>query len=399
MLSVIFFKDPLILFLTGLGLLILFFWYFATEIERKKRNIGTGLILGIVTLCLLAIFPLKERLKGGIDIIGGSAFSLRIQPKEDDDGNKLAVTPEQVDEAMRVIEDRLNARGTAEPLIARQGEDGVIVQMPGIEPEESEQVEIALETVAKLQLLKVSPRTNEIGGADRNSLAERVRDGLELLPGSILKELTQEDEVGNITTTPLLLERRGGLGGADIARANPSPGRSDTIDITLNGPGTDKMINLTKDMRPNIDRIAIVLDGKVLSAPVVVSTPLGKQFVINGLTEKGEPKELSNALMNPLENPLIVEQKSIVSPTLGQAFVKQGISAAAAGILVTAIFIFHLLPHCWCRRPRCADYQCYRPLRSDGNVRLHLLTSRNSRADSDDWHGCRCERAYLRAAS
>jgi SecD/SecF fusion protein len=50
MLAVVFFKDPLILFLTGLTLLVLFFWYFATEIERRKRNIGTVLLLGICAL-------------------------------------------------------------------------------------------------------------------------------------------------------------------------------------------------------------------------------------------------------------------------------------------------------------------------------------------------------------
>jgi hypothetical protein len=59
----------------------------------------------------------------------------------------------------------------------------------------------------------------------------------------------------------------------------------------------------------SIDRIAIVLDGVVQSAPVVQSVPLGKNFVINGLDEPGETKKLANALMNPLENPLIVEEE------------------------------------------------------------------------------------------
>ncbi len=339
MLSVIFFKDPLVLFLTGLSLLILFFWYFATEIERRKRNVGTVLIVGIGALCALAIFPPKERLKGGIDIVGGSAFSLRIEPKEDENGEPMPVTVEQVNEAMRVIEDRLNARGTGEPLIARQGDDGVIVQMPGIEPEESAEIRNILETVAKLELREVSTRNNEVG-PDGRTLAQRVLDGEEIVPGYRAYELTQEDEDGNELTTPILLNRRSALGGSDISFATPSPSRSDAVDITLNGDGTDKMIALTQNMRPNIDRIAIVLDGVVLSAPVVQSVPLGKNFVINGLDEPGETKELANALMNPLENPLVVEQERTVSPTLGAAFVKQGISSAVAGLIITAIFIF-----------------------------------------------------------
>ena len=45
-----FYDDPLTLFLTGLALLILFFWYFATEIERRKRNVGTVLLFGVVEI-------------------------------------------------------------------------------------------------------------------------------------------------------------------------------------------------------------------------------------------------------------------------------------------------------------------------------------------------------------
>lgn len=339
MLAVVFFKDPLILFLTGLTLLVLFFWYFATEIERRKRNIGTVLLLGICSLCLLAVFPPSERLKGGIDIVGGSAFSLRIQPKEDENGDPMPVTPEQVDEAIRVIAGRLNAMGTAEPLIARQGDDGILVQMPGVEPETAAEIRIILETVAKLELREVSPRNNEIG-PDGKSLAQRVLDGDEVVPGYRSYKLTQKDEDGNEFTTPILLNRRAALGGSDIVNANPSTSSLDAVDIVLDNPGTDKMIALTKNMRPEIDRIAIVLDGIVQSAPVVQSVPLGKYFVINGLDEPGETKKLANALMNPLENPLVVEQERTVSPTLGSAFVKQGISSGIAGLILTAIFIF-----------------------------------------------------------
>jgi len=339
MLSFLIFKDPLFLFLTGITLVILFFWYFATEIERRKRNIGTVLIIGIVGICALAVYPPGERLKGGIDIVGGSAFTLRIQPKEDAEGVKMPVTPDQVEEAIRVIDGRLNALGTAEPLIARQGDDGILVQMPGVEPEESARIREILETVAKLELRQVSTRDREIG-ANGKTLAQRVMDREIRIPQYQAFELTQNDDDGNEITSPILLRRVAALGGSDIARANPSPSRPDSVDITLNSEGTDKMIALTKNMQPGVDRIAIVLDGKVLSAPVVQSVPLGKDFVVNGLNDPGEPKKLANALMNPLENPLVVEQESSVSPTLGSAFVKQGINSGVAGLLLTALFIF-----------------------------------------------------------
>jgi SecD/SecF fusion protein len=113
----------------------------------------------------------------------------------------------------------------------------------------------------------------------------------------------------------------------------------DAVDITLDGPGTDKMIALTQNMRPGQDRIAIVLDGIVQNAPVVQSVPLGKKFEINGLDEPGETKKLANALMNPLENPLIVEEERSVSPTLGSAIVQQGIWSGLIGLAITAVFV------------------------------------------------------------
>ena len=338
MLAVVFFKDPLILFTIGLTLLILFFWYFATEIESRKRNVGTVLLVGICGLCALAIFPPKERLKPGIDIAGGSAFLLRIQPKENEKGEKMPITADQVEEGIRVIKGRLDAMGTAEPLVVRQGEDRILVQMPGVGPEESAAIRVTLETVAKLELREVSPRNNEIG-ENGKSLAQRVFEGEEIVPGYRAYELTQKDEDGNESTTPILLNRRAALGGSDIVIASPSMSQMDSVDITLDGPGTDKMIALTQNMRPRQDRIAIVLDGIVQNAPVVQSVPLGKKFEINGLDEPGETKKLANALMNPLENPLIVEEERSVSPTLGSAIVKQGIWSGIIGLAITAVFV------------------------------------------------------------
>lgn len=333
-----FYEDPLTIFVTGMILVILFFWYFATDIERRKRNVGTVLLIGTTALCVLAATPVKERLKGGIDIVGGSSFTLRVQPRESDSGEKMEVTPQQVEQAILVIEKRLNGMGTSEPLIARQGTDGILVQMPGVEPEDSARIRTTLEKVAKLELREVSRRNDE-PGADGKPLAQRVQDGSEIVPGYRAYTLKGKDEDGNEYTRPILLNRRMALGGSDIADAVPSPQQADAVAITLNAEGTDKMIALTKNMRPGADRIAIVLDGEVISAPVVNQTPLGKQFIVEGLREPGEVQNLANALMNPLENPLVVEMEDTVSPTLGAAVVKQGIWAGIVGLSITALFV------------------------------------------------------------
>ncbi len=332
------FNDPLLLLLVGISLMILFFWYFATDIERRKRNVGTVLLIGVVALCLLAASPPKERLKGGIDILGGSAFSLRIQPRESDDGEKMPITESQVEQAIIVIEKRLNSMGNAEPLIARQGSDGILVQMPGATTEESAKIRDILEKVAKLQLHKVSLRNDEVG-SDGKTLAQQVFEGSMKEPGFLAFNQKSKDQDGKEFQRPILLKRVAALGGADIANATPSPQQNDAVAITLNSGGEDKMIALTKDMRPGVDRIAIVLDGEVISAPVVNQVPLAKQFVIEGLNEPGEVQSLANSLMNPLENALVVEEMRTVSPTLGAAVVQQGLVAGGLALGMTFIFV------------------------------------------------------------
>lgn len=334
-----FYKDPLTLFLIGLSLLILFFWYFATEIERRKRNVGTVLLIGVVAFCVAAALPPKERLKGGIDIRGGSSFSLHIQPKLADNGTEMPITPDQVEKAIEVIDKRLNAMGTAEPLIARQGTNGIILQMPGIEPAESENIRTELQKVAKLELREVSPRNDEVG-PDRKTLAARVAARSEIVPGYKAFTYKHKTQDGQEIETPILLKSVAALGGNDIATAHPSMQQTDAVEITLNGAGGDKMIALTQNMREGVDRIAIVLDGEVISAPTVNKVPLGKQFIVEGLRDPGEPQKLANALMNPLENALKVDEMRLVSPTLGSALVKQGLVAGVLALLATFIFVF-----------------------------------------------------------
>jgi SecD/SecF fusion protein len=205
--------------------------------------------------------------------------------------------------------------------------------MPGVEPEVAAKIRATLEKVAKLELREVSPRTNEPG------LAQRVLDGVEKVPGYLAKTYKGKDQDGNEYSRPILVNRRIALGGSDIAHAVPSPQQADAVSITLKSDGADKMIALTKNMKAG-DQIAIVLDGEVISAPGLERDgALGKQFQIDGLREPGEVQSLANALMNPLENPLVVDEERTVSPTLGKAVVEQGIWSGIIGLSITCVFV------------------------------------------------------------
>lgn len=333
------FEDEIVVFFIGLSLLVLFFWYFATEIERRKRNVGSILLVGLTALCLVAIVPPKEKLKGGIDIVGGASFSLQIQPKEGAKGKAMPITKEQIDQAKIVIEKRLFAKGYRDALIYQQGEDGLSLQIPGVAEDEAKEIRKLLEEEAKLELHKVSERSDEVT-SDARTLAQAVLDGDELVVGQRAFVHRFTDSEGNERKEAILLYRRAALGGKDIARANPSTRQSDAVEITLNSDGTDKMIALTREgnMRLGIDRIAIVLDGEVVSAPVVQAR-LGKNFIVEGLNEPGEVERLANQLMNPLENKLLIGEMRFISATLGKAVVQQGLMAGGFALALTYLFM------------------------------------------------------------
>ena len=348
MLASLFSDDRLLVFLSGLGLLALFFWYFATDFERKKRNIGTFIVALIAIFSLMSIVP-KEKwgdvltgkaplsestnLKGGIDLVGGSSFTLRVQPGKDDAGESLPVTEQAVAQAILTIEKRLNAAGGKDLLILAQGDDRILVQMPGVSPDEAKKIKLILEQIAQLELKAVHPESR--------ILADRVAadPDNEIVPGYELKVLRDIDDDGKATSENILVTRRAALDGSYVTHAQELYGPYEgELTVELNNEGAELMFNLTKEMNFGRDRLAIVLDGEVLSAPLVQAA-LSRKFQISGMHDAKEAKGLASALLNPLKNPLKIEEERSVSATLGKATISQGVTAGLAGLGLTLIFV------------------------------------------------------------
>lgn len=244
---------------------------------------------------------------------GGHSILLVVEGRVYEGGAKIPVSKDEVEQAILVIQGRLEEMGIAEMIVSQEGEGGILLKLPGVGAEEAGRISAMLEKSYQIALHEVSPRNDEIA-ADGKSLAQRVLDGDEIVPGYRAYTLKGKDGDGNDYATPILINRRKALGGEDIAVATLSPQDSEAVLVTLSASGTDKMIAFTKDMRPSLDRIAIVMDGDVMSAPVVQSVPLGKNFMINGLDEPGEAQSLAISLMHPLGNPLKVKEVRPVAP-------------------------------------------------------------------------------------
>ncbi len=247
----------------------------------------------------------------------------------------MPVTATAVQQAIQTVEKRLNNFGTADLLIVAQGNDRILVQMPGVSPEEASAVREILEKIAKLELKAVHPESSALA----NRLAAEKEADRVLPPGYKLYVLSDEDEDGQVITENILLKRRSALDGSYIVHAQELYGPYEgKLTVELNAEGANKMFDLTSKMRAGVDRLAIVLDGKVLSAPVVQSS-LGANFEISGMKDANEAKSIAAALLNPLKNPLLVEEERTVSATLGKETVHQGITAGIAGLGLTLLFV------------------------------------------------------------
>ncbi len=316
----------------GILLLVLFGWYFATELEKRKRDVGTVLLVLICLLCGLAITPISK-IKGSIDIVGGSSFTMVVLPSQDIDGSEMSVTERDTENAMTVIRERLDKFGVAEPTLYRLGVDRFVVQMPGASAEESKRVESILTRAAKLDFHYVHRQSEDL--VSKIKARETTEVGFKVFPlkRKINEGTPEEKEV----MSDILLKRVPAVQGSNIKFAQAQPGG--IVSLELDSDGGDKMYAFTKDLSVGLDRMAIVLDGVAINAPGFKEVPLTDRFQITGLNGPNEAVELAKDLMNPLKNGLKIDFQQTVSPSMGNAVVQRGIMAGVIGLIATFLFI------------------------------------------------------------
>ena len=311
------------IFLIGVGLLFGFLWYFGTESARTKRIIGTVLAIGITCLSIYDYQALG--IKKGIELRGGVAVSLRLQTA--DDGTPITETA--VQEAIKVLERRLNAGGTEELIIAPQGDDRIFLQIPGVGDEAVKHIIDEVTKSAKLEFSLVHEQSF--------ALADRVASGGEIVPGWRAlpnAEAGMENEVDHY-----LVKKKSDMSGYSptkaVAQLTPSGW---VILVDFDSEGTERFAELSKNYRR---LMAIIMDGEVLSAPEFSSPdPIyGTVQISGGSFTRESANALASALENPLQNPVEVLSLNQISPTMGKETVKQGITAGVSGLALTMFFI------------------------------------------------------------
>jgi SecD/SecF fusion protein len=314
----------------GIASAILFVAYFASGTDRRKRATGTLLSLLLVGF---SVFCISQGVKKGIDLAGGASFLVRVQP----DGEN-AVDPGALVKAQEIIEGRLNPDGAKDVAVTPQGADRLYIEVPGLSDEAIANSKSIIERTAKLEFRLLGPNGYEVSSTPD----EEIRPGQTRLPylgnrktpkpGETIKPEDQPKEFIWVKNSTL-------MSGESVRDAFPMllPGAINyTISVGLHGEYGDKMTEITTANRGNL--MAIILDGKVLSAPQIKEV-FGKNFQISGQFNETEAFDLANALKNPLRNPLVVEQSSIISATYGKATVDQGIKSALVGLALTLLFM------------------------------------------------------------
>jgi len=319
--------TPILTFFFGLLLLGLFGWYFSTESDVKKRWLGLILTLLMLFFCVDSATPPAKRIRLGLDLQGGTSFLLQLDPQ-----NGEKITADMLQQAVEVIRKRVDKFGVSEPVIAPQGEDRILVQIPGLDPAQIQTTREQLQQVAKLEFAEVHP--------DSAALVAAIDKGDAILPpGYVIKEESQNRD-GKDLTERLLVKKEADMTGEHVTRANAFFDQQGYgVSLTLDDEGAKQFLELTTQLAPHDGRLAILLDGKIQSAPSVKNPIAGGQAQITGRFTEKEARELASVLENPLRVPVQILETRSVSPTLGADSIHSGVAACLSGLLLVTIFM------------------------------------------------------------
>ena len=264
------------------------------------------------------------RIRLGLDLQGGTSFLVSM------DTNRLTEASDAssaLSHAVEVLRKRVDKFGVAEPLIQPEGNNRILVQLPGLSAADQESAKVAIQKAAFLEFRIVHPQSKELieggilePGYEVLKRKERLRDGKEMTESVLVKK--RPEMTGSAIKSAMVV--RGNLGEPEIH-------------FTLDGPGAERFGEITRD---NLhQRLAIVLDGELYSAPVIQSPIETGSGQITGQFDQKEAFELANVLENPLRAPLRIDESREVNPTLGRDSIRSGIKAAIYGTLAVSAFM------------------------------------------------------------
>jgi len=234
-------------------------------------------------------------------------------------------------QGLETIRNRVDQFGVAEPTIQQQGENRILVQLPGIQDPERAKGLIGKTALLEFKML------DEQADLDK-AVREGPPAGDELLWQRIVDKQTRQER-----RLAYVVKKRTLLTGADLSTAKVSIDQSTSepyVSVTFTDAGSRAFAELTEH---NVGkRLAIVLDGNVYSAPVIRERiPSGQAQITGGFTPE-EATDLAIVLRaGALPAPVRILEERTVGPSLGADSIRQGLGAIVASAL--AVFLFMLV--------------------------------------------------------
>ncbi len=299
------------------------------RLEESLRNIEKRNDILLTELLRRSKSPLQL----GLDLKGGVAFTLEV-----DEQAAAAVTLEEREEklskAIEILETRLDGLGVAEPIIRAVGNNRIEVQLPGVNTRDNPEVLDNLRKPARLDFRLVHPTLSP-------QVTPAVPAGYEVMT------LEFEGARGEIGVEELYVKRIPEMTGELISNSFARPdiyGKPEVI-LQFTREGRTRFAEVTREIASlgqqsgRLARLAIVLDGKLYSAPTVREEIDSESAQITGSFSEREARDLANVLNNPLDLPLVVKEQYEIGPSLAADAITSAQKAFIIGTALTAAFI------------------------------------------------------------
>ncbi|HUJ08394.1 MAG TPA: protein translocase subunit SecD [Verrucomicrobiae bacterium] len=293
-----------------------------------------AVVLFILGASVYSMWPVDKKIKLGLDLKGGTSFLLQM------DLSKIDVTGrgQAIRQAVEIIRKRVDRFGVAEPVIQPEGENRILVQLPGLEEKKQVEARQTIERTAYLEFRLVH--------ADNEKLvSESLSDPRFVTPVGYQKLVREETHEGRPITRTYFVKVRPELTGRHVQRAYvmyDDLGRP-YVALSFDQEGAAIFARVTS---ANVGRqLAIVLDGELYSAPEIREAITGGHAQITGNFSLPEAQELANVLENPLEAPVKIIETRSVDPSLGLDSIHSGVRAALIGSIAVVLFMviyYHL---------------------------------------------------------
>ena len=269
-----------------------------------------------------------------------SEFSAFERREEDQAAGrfKLVATQRRInqlrDDAVRqgleTIRNRVDQFGVAEPTITRQGNDRILIQLPGVQDP------------ARAKALIVKTALLEFKLLDERTSVEQALAGQRPETSEILYRRDVDKQTKVERKTPYVVQKRSLLSGAELTRAevqaDPNSPGNWQVAIEFTPTGTRIFGEVTEQ---NVGKhLAIILDGNVYSAPRMNERIPGGRAVITGQFTVDDARDLAIVLRaGALPAPVVILEERTVGPSLGADSVRRGITAIVASAVVVVLFM------------------------------------------------------------